>query len=323
MSLTIKTNMESLMVQQNLNTATNLLDRSIERMTTGFRINRSSDNAAGYSISTNWATKLSSLDVAADNAAMGKDMLSTAEENYGLLTTHLQRIRDLTEQAANGTYGSTSLKAIQAEIKSRLEEITRVSANAEFNGIGLMSSATLTANGIKIQVGLDSTNNSVINVASTMFSDASVKGLFSGNTTFINIVKKANNNVAISDLNTDDGYTAVSAAFSGLKKNSSGNFVIQTEAGNLPKDTLAALDDALSTISTRVTTLGSAQNRIDSAISSLEVQTQNLTSSLSTIRDTDVAKESSNYIQAQILQQASASLLATANQTPSIALSLI
>ena len=86
---------------------------------------------------------------------------------------------------------------------------------------------------------------------------------------------------------------------------------------------LDKIDEVINEISGRVTTLGAAQNRIESAIESIGVQAENITSSLSTLRDTDVAEESSKYIQAQILQQASASLLAAANQTPSIALNLL
>ena len=86
---------------------------------------------------------------------------------------------------------------------------------------------------------------------------------------------------------------------------------------------LTYLDQAINEISSRTTAIGAAQNSVESALSAIDVQSQNLTSSLSTLRDTDVASESSNYIHAQILQQASATLLATANQTPSIALNLI
>ena len=81
----------------------------LSKYTTGYKINHAADNAAGYSIATNWQTQLSSLDVAADNAATGADMLTTLEDTYALVSSHLQRVRDLTEQAANGTYGSESL----------------------------------------------------------------------------------------------------------------------------------------------------------------------------------------------------------------------
>ena len=125
MALTINTNLSSLIVQSNLTKSTTQLNNAIERMTTGYKINHASDNAAGYSIAKNWQAKLSSLDVAADNAATGTDMLSTLEDNYALLSNHAQRIRDLTEQAANGTYGTASLNAIRSEIMSRMEEIIR------------------------------------------------------------------------------------------------------------------------------------------------------------------------------------------------------
>ena len=94
-------------------------------------------------------------------------------------------------------------------------------------------------------------------------------------------------------------------------------------SGANPSQRLQEIDKVINEISKRTTTLGAAQNRIDSAIESIAVQSENITSSLSTLRDADISKESSNYIKAQILQQASATLLSTANQSPSIALNLI
>lgn len=321
MALVVTTNLSSLMVQKNLASATTALNASIERMSTGYKINRANDNAAGFSIVDNWNTQIGSLDIAADNASMGKDLLTTVEENYGLLTSHLQRIRDLTEQAANGTYGSVSLRAIRAEIQARLEEITRVANNAEFNDIKLMSQGAPSTNGIKLQVGIDGTADSKITLAGALFSDATANGLFKDDTALMAIVTAANGS-AVSDLNTEIGYAALAAAFSGLKKDGT-KYVPQTETGKKPSDTLASLDAVISKISERVTSIGASQNAVDSAISAIEVRSANLISSLSTLRDTDVAMESSNYIQAQILQQASATLLSTANQGPSIALNLL
>ena len=323
MPVIVRTNMQSIIVQENLNAATNSLNTAMERMTTGYKINRASDDAAGYSIADTMITKLGSLEVVAENTAMGKDMLTTAEENYELLIGHLQRVRDLTEQAASGTYGLDSLKAMRAEVQSRLEEITRIANNAEYNGIKLMKDGSQAASGVDIQVGLNSSPDSVISLSSTIFADATLSGLFKADTALGAIAKKANNNQTIAKINSTTGYEAYSAAFVGLKKNASGDYVIQTDTGSKAVDTLDSIDKALKALETRNTTLGSTQNRLDSAATSIEVRSNNLTASLSTIRDTDVAKESSNYIQAQILQQASATLLATANQSPSIALSLI
>ena len=351
MSLTINTNISSIITQRNLNNATNSLNTSIERMTTGYKINHAKDNAAGYSIADRWVTQISTLDVAADNAATGVDLLTTAEQNYGLLTDHLQRIRDLTEQAANGTYGSSSLKAIQSEVYARLQEIDRIASNAEFNGIKLMSyikdgepkGTGMTSDGLNLQVGLYSEANSVINLDVSLFSSAKISALFSGGTTTVN--KKVDDKtqypqtdeVALSQLltdaggdiaklNTQDGLKAFAAACSGLIYNSTNDtYSLLSDNKNSygASAMLGFIDNAMDEISRRVTAIGAAQNRVESVISAIDVQSQNLTSSLSTLIDTDVAEESSNYIQAQILQQASATLLATANQTPSIALNLI
>ena len=279
MSISLVTNVQSLKVQQNLTAATNKLNTAIERMTTGYKINSAKDDAAGYSISAQMEAKLSSYDVAANNAQIGLDMLTTTEENYSLITDHLQRIRDLTEQAANGTYSDDSRAAIKAEIQSRLDEIDRVAASAEYNGMHLMDSS-LNA-GVSIQVGIDGTDNSKVKLAGTLFQDAKSATILNGVTA--------------------DGCSAAATAAAQLTK----------------------IDDAIDTISTRVTTLGASQNRLESAIASIQVTTENLTSSLSTVKDADIATESTRYLQAQILQSAATTLLSTANQTPSIALELI
>ena len=293
MAITINTNLQSMVVQKNLTSATKSMNQAIERMTTGYKINKASDNAAGYSIARNWEAQLGSLDVAADNAATGADMLATLEDNYALISSHVQRVRDLTEQASNGTYGAQSKAAIQSEIQARLDEIDRIAANCEFNGIELMKGENVAGkpgkDGLDIQVGIDgSSTKSRIHLDKDLFADGSVEGLF---------VDK----------------TKLALRCAGL----------DTTAGNSAQEQLAKIDTVINKISNRITTLGAAQNRIESAMESIGVQSENITSSLSTLRDADVATESSNYIKAQILQQASATLLSTANQSPSIALNLL
>ena len=304
MALTINTNLSSMIVQSNLSKATTSLNQAIERMTTGYKINHASDNAAGYSIARTWEARLGSLDVAADNAATGADMLSTLEDHYSLISQHVQRVRDLTEQAANGTYGSQSLRAINSEITARLEEIDRIAANCEFNGIDLMaggSTSTQATVGLDIQVGVEGTaSKSRIHLEKDLFASGSVADLFKDygeveNASIAEVAKLCS------------GYDAANSQMTSSK----------------PSAMLNKIDKVINEISSRVTTLGAARNRIDSAIESIGVQSENITSSLSTLRDADVAEESSNYIKAQILQQASATLLATANQTPSIALNLL
>ena len=312
MALTINTNLSSMIVQSNLSKATTSLNKAIERMTTGYKINHAADNAAGYSIARNWEARLGSLDVAADNAATGADMLTTLEDHYSLISSHIQRVRDLTEQAANGTYGSASLKAINAEITARLEEVDRIASNCEFNGIDLMLGTGKAADtGLDIQVGIDgSAAKSRIHLNKELFSSGKITDLF-----------KDFGLVTAKDGKTVVDVDEVAKQCSGYNKEADGKGNHVT-AGK-PHDMLGAIDKVINEISGRVTTLGAARNRIDSAIESISVQAENITSSLSTLRDADVAEESSNYIKAQILQQASATLLSTANQTPSIALNLL
>lgn len=289
MALTINTNISSMIAQKNLASATSKLNTAIERMTTGYRINHAKDDAAGYSIMKNWTLQLSSLDVASDNTATGIDMLTTLEDTYALVSDHLQRIRDLTEQAANGTYGSESKDAIEAEIKVRLTEIERISANCEFSGLKLMDGSITEA--VNLQVGIYEDTNSQIAMDATLFAKADIATLFTA-----------------APVKTID---AVANACAGK------------DATNSAASVLTDIDTVIKNISSKVTNIGALQNRLESASTAIAVQSENITSSLSTLRDADVAEESSSYIQAQILQQAAATLLSTANQAPSIALSLI
>ena len=133
----INTNLSSLIVQSNLKASTYGLNTAIERMSTGFKINHAKDNAANYSINTKLSSKLSSYKVAQDNVYMGLDMVMTAMDSLDLISSHLSRMRDLAEQAANGTYGASSLQSIQSEINARSDEITRLVSNTEFNNVKL------------------------------------------------------------------------------------------------------------------------------------------------------------------------------------------
>ena len=118
-----------------MKSSTNKLNQAIERMTTGFKINHAKDNAANYSISTNMTTKIGAYNVAEDNAAMGLDLISTAEGTLSQIEDKLQRLRALAEQASNGTYGEQSLNAINAEANALVDEINRLYSTAEYNGI--------------------------------------------------------------------------------------------------------------------------------------------------------------------------------------------
>jgi len=293
MALTINTNMASMLVQRNMTASTNALNTAIQRMTTGYRINSAKDDAAGMAVAIKLDTQLGAYDVASQNVQMGSSLLTTLEENDNLVLGHLQRIRDLAEQAANGVYDSSSTSAITAEIDARIAEINRLSGSVEFNGIKLLdghigSTAASSQQTLNIQVGINGGSNDVINIASSMGSV---------NATALLTAKYATSGAIVASVNSTE--TATVAA------------------------TFTAIDNAISTIKNKITAIGAFQNRLDSAAESIEVARSNVSSALSTVRDADVSTESSNYIKAQILQQAAASLLTTANQSPSIALNLI
>ena len=283
MAITVNTNIASLTAQKSLNSATTKMNTAMERMSTGYKINSSKDDAAGMAVSTNLDYKVSSLSVAQSNAQMGSSLLDTTEGVLDVVNDNLTRIRDLSEQAANGTYGSDALKAINTEINARLTEITRVANSTDFNGKKVLAgedNAAGVKNDIKLQVGIENNDSSIITLSKDLFAKTDASAL----------VGKA-----------------------------SVNFQNDTDARTF----LASVDAAIKTVTERKTEIGGKQAAIISAMDSALVMETNLTSASSLIKDADIAEESSNYIKQQILQQSSATLLATANQAPSIALNLV
>ena len=137
--LSINTNLSSLIAQRSMKQSTNKLNQAIERMTTGAKINHAKDNAANYNIATNMTTKLGALQVAEDNALQGLEMINTTSETLSLIEDKLSRMRALSVQALNGSYGEKSLSAINSEAESLLNEITRLNDSATYNGIKLFN----------------------------------------------------------------------------------------------------------------------------------------------------------------------------------------
>lgn len=175
MSISVNTNLASLTAQHSLSSATNGMNTAMERLSTGYKINSSKDDAAGMAVVTKLNYKVSSYSVAKNNAQMGSSMLDTAESIMGTIKSNLQRIRDLTEQAANGTYGSDSLSAIEKEVQARVDEITRISKSVEYNGKYLLNGSI--SEDIKLQVGIGSDDNSTIKLDKRLFADVSSASL--------------------------------------------------------------------------------------------------------------------------------------------------
>ena len=282
MSIVVNTNVSSLMVQRNLNAANTNVGKTIERLTTGYKINRAADDAAGLSISENMLSQVNGTQVAQENTQHGINLLQTAEGDMSVIQDHLQRIRDLAVQAANGTYSTSEKLMIAQEVQARFDEITRVANVSQFSDIPLLSVDNNTA--LVLQIGANSGKNNRLDI-----SDAMIK-------------------MTATALNANFSVTGVTASFSTSKAAS---------------DFIATLDDAINKVSDARSKIGAYQNRLESTLDSLAIKNENLSASLSELRDADVAKEAAELTKQQILQQSSATLLAQANSNPSIALSLL
>ena len=361
-TITINTNLSSLICQKYLRDATTGMNTAMERLSTGFKINSGADDAAGYSVVEGMQAKVNGYDVIETNASMGLDMLTTQEGVLGILNDYLQRIRDLTMQAANGTYGSASLNAIKAEVAQRMEEINRLCKVTDFNDTFLLDGSR--TEDINLQVGLYSDQNCVITMDKFLFASAECTSIMgfqaASNGGFVDLTTKATKDdeyryqariinsegqpVPDADGNVQylQGYykspLAAALAENGAITYAADEATITSGEENFTIDEMCAaiyrndgsarefinnIDKAIDNVSLRVTEIGAYMNRIESTIESTDVQREALTQSISTLKDADVATESSNYIKYQILQQSAASLLATANQQPQIALNLL
>lgn len=284
----INTNYLALVSQNNLNKSQNALGQAIERLSSGLRINSAKDDAAGQAIANRMTAQIKGLTQAARNANDGISIAQTTEGSLNEINNNLQRIRELTVQAYNGTNSKEDLDSINEEIKARLAEIQRVAEKSEFNGTFVLNGSI--TSGIAIQVG--SRDGDTITIKGT---DATVGALLSGATAISSgglVIQTA---------------TGVSGA------------VISSVASGA----LAEIDKAIERVDTMRSDLGAIQNRFQSTITNLNNTINNLSASRSRIEDADYAVEVSNMTRAQILQQAGTSVLAQANQVPQTVLSLL
>ena len=312
MAIIVNTNLSALKTQKNLNNATNSLNKALNRMSTGLKINQAKDDAAGLYVATGLNTQINGSKVAKNNIATGNNVLSMVEGDLDVMLTNLNRIRDLATQAANSVYDEAANGAMQREVELRLDEIDRISKASNFNGLKLLAGeGDLATNGLRLQVGANSeaTANS-ITVKKEIFGQV--------DSTTLGTVATAEGVGAIGkDPATVNANTDISDA--SLRDNMEAAFAHATSAASY----ITIVDNAINTISASKSEIGAIMNRLDSAESSLTTTIENNTAAKSTIMDADIAEESAEFTKQQILQQTSASLLVQANQLPSLALNLI
>lgn len=275
MSLRINTNVASLNAQRNLFNNTHKLNKSLERLSSGLRINRAGDDAAGLAISEGLKSDIRALEQSGRNAGDGISMLQVAEGALNEVSDILIRMRELAQQAANETLGTTERGYLDDEFQALEAEINRISGNTEFNGAMLLDGSDAAAR--EIQIGLTAAD--VINIDFTSAVDSTVLGLDA-------------------DVLTGADNTNASAAITNI-------------------------ESAISSLSTSRAAFGAVQNRLESSIRNINNQVENLSAANSTIRDVDIAAETSRMTSYQILQQAGVSVLAQANMAPQMALMLL
>ncbi|MDQ0094651.1 flagellin N-terminal helical domain-containing protein [Paeniglutamicibacter psychrophenolicus] len=285
MGMAVNTNLAALNAHRNLSNTQNDLSKSLEKLSSGLRINRAADDAAGLSISEGLRSQVNGMTVATRNAQDGISVVQTAEGALNEVHSILQRMRDLAVQAGNDSNSDDSRTAIDTEAKALSAELGRITESTNFNGIKLLQ-GTPTSDPMSFQVGANGDASSQITV-----KVADLKTALTG----------------VVDLDYSVGGATPTAA----KADMIVKFSDATEAAKAVTD----IDAAIKNISTTRSELGASQNRFESAINTLNVSRENLQAAESRIRDVDMAAEMVNFTRSNILSQAGTAMLAQANQS--------
>ncbi|ACZ37996.1 flagellin [Sphaerobacter thermophilus] len=289
----INTNTAALNAQRNLGMSALSMNKAIERLSSGLRINRAADDAAGLSISEKMRVEIRGLRQAVRNAQDGISLVQTAEGALNEVHGILQRMNELSLQGANGTLSQDDQVAVEAELKQLVEEIDRIANTTGFNGIKLFNGGA-TGVTVELQIGSGTSAAEVLSINIQGISTADI-GNTGGTVTSLN--------AAVTALGTAiSGGTGVEQAF---------------------RDVVDSVVQAVKDVSQIRSSLGAYQNRLEHTINNLNVAVENLSASESRIRDADMAEEVVAMTRAQILQQAGTAVLAQANQAPQMVLSLL
>ena len=297
MAMTINTNLQSLNAQRNLGTSQSSLATSMQRLSSGLRVNSAKDDAAGLSIAERMNAQVRGMNVAVRNANDGVSMAQTAEGALSKVSDSLQRMRELAVQARNGTNGFKDQESLDKEYQELAKEITRVIGGADFNGMKILSTD---AKAINFQVGANTAaEDSIAIETKDLSADPTITGVTSS---------KISGTAGTPD---QPGPPVVP-----------GTPDVPATAAELKK-VIDDIDTALDTVNSQRAVLGASQNRFESVISNLQVAAENTSASRSRIMDADFASETANLSRSQILQQAGTAMVAQANQLPQGVLSLL
>jgi flagellin len=287
MPQTINTNLASLNAQRNLAASQSSLSTSMQRLSSGLRVNSAKDDAAGLAIAERMNAQVRGMNVAIRNANDGISMAQTAEGALGKVGDALQRMRELAVQARNASNSDDDKESLDKEFGELAKEIQRVLGGTTFNGKHILGSE---AASLTFQVGANTTDDDTI-VLTT------------------------------SDLTQAAEITSIAGTYADVAgtRKSIGSAASVTDIGLV----IDGIDDAINKVNSERATLGAAQSRFDAVISNLMVSSENQSAARSRIMDADFASETANLSRAQILQQAGNAMVAQANQLPQQVLRLL
>jgi len=376
MTITVNTNVSAMTAQRYLTNATDMLNQSLERLSSGYRINSAKDDAAGLQISNRLESQMRGLDVAMRNANDGISIMQTAEGAMNETTNLLQRMRDLSLQSANGSNSHAERVALQEEMAALNDELNRIAETTSFGGRKLLNGSFASSSfqigassGEAVQVSLKNMRSDSLDMGGFSYIAASKADsnwrVAQGNNQLvmqytnaqgqqetINIEAKTGDDIEelatyingqtdkVSASVNEEGQlqifmagdkTSGTISFSGslanqLNMNLSGYEAVDnidiSQVGGAQR-AVSVIDTALKYVDSHRAELGAMQNRFNHAINNLSNVNENLSASNSRIKDTDYAKETTQMVKQQILQQVSTSILAQAKQQPNLALTLL
>lgn len=285
MAIALGTNVESLKAQRSLANSSSRLALVFERLSSGQRINRASDDAAGLAIADKLKADSRIATVAIRNANDGISLIAIADSALAQVNDVLTRMAELAEQSANGVFSATQRSALSNEFVALASEIERIATTTQFNGVRLLSGGAT----VVLQVGFDSASTAQISYSGVQgtLQSLGLAGTGSSALTF-----------SVNGTTIAEGQSAARLA-------------------------LDAINNAIGSITTTRGNLGASESRLQVTINNLSVARENFAAAESRIRDVDVASEAAELTRLNILQQAGASVLAQANQQPSLALQLL
>lgn len=290
--MVVQHNMTAMNANRQLGITTSSQAKSSEKLSSGYRINRAGDDAAGLTISEKMRSQIRGLNKASDNAQDGVSLIQVAEGALSETHSILQRMNELATQAANDTNTTADRNAIQSEINQLTSEIDRIQSTTQFNTMNLIDGSYTAKN---LQVGSLSGQAILVSI-----QNMNATSLFGGTNAAV---------ASVADVNT-----------SNLK---SYNTKLTVSSFDTAGSAMKSIQSAIALVSNQRSNLGAVQNRLEHTIANLDNISENTQSAESRIRDTDMAEEMVNYSKNNILAQAGQSMLAQANQSTQGVLSLL